>query len=72
LDNSELRVLAENTVPNLPEIPKGIKMAMSNDLLFVAALGYKQIEVLDLKTLKVLKTLQSDVEINEFKLLVKS
>jgi hypothetical protein len=47
-------------------------MAMSNDLLFVAALGYKQIEVLDLKTLKVLKTLQSDVEINEFKLLVKS
>lgn len=72
LDNIELLILAENTVPNLPEIPKGFKMAMTNDLLFVAALGYKRIEVLDLKTLKVLKTLQSDVVINEFKLLVKS
>jgi hypothetical protein len=72
LDNSELQVLAENTVPNQPEIPKGFKMAIRNDLLFVAALGYKQIQVLDLKTLKALKTLQSDVEISEFKLLVKS
>jgi hypothetical protein len=72
LDNNELLILAENTVPNLPEIPKGFKMAISNDLLFVAALGYKRIEVLDLKTLKVLKNLQSEVVINEFKLLVKS
>lgn len=72
LDNTELKQLAENTVPDLPEVPKGIKMAMNNELLFVAALGYKQIQVLDLKTLKALKTLQSDVEISDFKLLEKS
>jgi hypothetical protein len=71
LDNFELRVLAENTVPNQPEIPKGFKIAISNNLLFITPLGYGQVEILELTSLNVKKTLLSDVAISDFKVLTR-
>jgi hypothetical protein len=72
LDNGSLNMLTQGTIPNQPEIPKGFKMIVQNDLLFVTALGYKHISVLDLKTLNLLKTVHGDVAISDFKVLIKN
>ncbi|MGY6742726.1 MAG: hypothetical protein ACXIUQ_08325 [Cecembia sp.] len=72
LDNGSLNMLTQGTIPDQPEIPKGFKMIVQNDLLFVTALGYKHISVLDLQTLNLLKTVHGDVAISDFKIMVKN
>ena len=67
LDNLTLKVLAKSPFPNQPEIPKGFKMAIHDNFLFVAALGYNQIQVLNISTLNTLKQLNSEVAISDFK-----
>jgi hypothetical protein len=67
LDNATRSILTESIVPNQPKIPKGYRIEVQDGLLFVSALGYRQIDMLELKSLKVLKTLVSEVEISDFK-----
>jgi hypothetical protein len=69
LDNLTLKVLAKSPIPNQPKTPKGFKMAIHDNFLFVAALGYNQIQVLNISTLNTLKQLNSEVAISDFKVL---
>jgi hypothetical protein len=72
LDNAALKVLVQSPIPDQPEIAKGFKMAIHDDLVFVTAMGYKHISILDLKTLNLLKTVHGDVAISDFKVLIKN
>ena len=67
LNNESLNLLAEIPIPNQPETPKGFKMATHGNFLFVAALGYNQIRVLQLSTLNFLGQFNSEVALSDFK-----
>lgn len=67
LDNESLNLLAEISIPNQPETPKGFKMAIHDNFLFLASLGYNQFQVLELATLNPLKQFYTNVALSDFK-----
>ncbi|GHB46559.1 hypothetical protein GCM10008106_29390 [Mongoliitalea lutea] len=67
LDNESLNLQAEISIPNQPETPKGFKMAIHENFLFVASLGYNQFQVLELATLNPLKQFYTNVALSDFK-----
>ncbi|EIM74088.1 hypothetical protein A3SI_16597 [Nitritalea halalkaliphila LW7] len=66
LDNTSLALLQEMPIPDQPETAKGYKIALSEQLLVVAALGYRQLQFFDISTLQPLGQFSSDVVLRDF------
>lgn len=70
LENVNLRVIKESPVPNQPETIKGFKFEIIDDKIFLAALGYLELQVLDVETLQSLHRINSSHAFSDFKVIL--